>query len=74
MIAPLGTVLVATDLADGMLDFHGEGILRRIPLGRVGTPEEVAALAVYLVSDEASYITGEKINVWGGGEQVSGMA
>ena len=35
-----------------------EGIARTIPLGREGTAEEVAALAVYLASDEAAFTTG----------------
>jgi glucose 1-dehydrogenase len=41
-------------------------ILSRTPLGRIGAPEEVAAVAVFLASDEASYITGEIIYVDGG--------
>jgi NAD(P)-dependent dehydrogenase (short-subunit alcohol dehydrogenase family) len=39
---------------------------KRIPLGRVGTPGEVANLACFLASDEASYITGEPIIIAGG--------
>jgi glucose 1-dehydrogenase len=41
-------------------------ILSRTPLGRIGAPEEVAAVAAFLASDEASYITGEIIYVDGG--------
>jgi 3-oxoacyl-[acyl-carrier protein] reductase len=37
-----------------------------VPLGRVATPEEVAAAIVFLASDEASYITGETLRVNGG--------
>jgi 2-keto-3-deoxy-L-fuconate dehydrogenase len=36
------------------------------PLGRMGTPEEVAALALYLCSDEASFITGQAYPIDGG--------
>ncbi len=38
----------------------------RIPLGREGTPDEVAACVVFLVSDEASYVTGANLNLSGG--------
>ena len=38
----------------------------RQPMGRLGTAEEIASLAVYLASDEASYLTGQAINVDGG--------
>ena len=37
-----------------------------IPMGRVGKPEEIASAAVYLASDEASYVTGSNILVDGG--------
>jgi NAD(P)-dependent dehydrogenase (short-subunit alcohol dehydrogenase family) len=38
----------------------------RIPLGRVGRPEEFADLAAYLLSDRSSYVTGSAINLDGG--------
>lgn len=41
-------------------------ILSRIPLGRLGKPEEVAKLVRFLVSDDANYITGQVININGG--------
>ena len=43
---------------------------KRIPLGRVGDPEEFANLACFLASDSASYITGTAINVDGGASPV----
>lgn len=43
-----------------------EGILTRTPLGRIGQPEEIAAIAVFLASDEASYVTGQTIYADGG--------
>lgn len=41
-------------------------LLEKIPLGRIGTPEEIANMAVVLVSDVASYVTGRTIYVDGG--------
>lgn len=41
-------------------------ILKQIPLGRFGKPEEVAKLVAYLVSDDAGYITGQVFNINGG--------
>ncbi|MEM1262736.1 MAG: SDR family NAD(P)-dependent oxidoreductase [Pseudomonadota bacterium] len=44
------------------------GIKQRIPLGRVGLPDDTAAVTAFLASDDAAYITGEAINVSGGEE------
>lgn len=43
-----------------------QGLVEKIPLGRLATPEDVAAVANFLVSEEAQYITGATINVNGG--------
>jgi 3-oxoacyl-[acyl-carrier protein] reductase len=40
--------------------------ISEIPLGRFGRPEDVAAAAVFLASDDSSYLTGEAININGG--------
>lgn len=58
--------LIQTDIAEGMVAFHGESMVRKIPLGRIGTPEEVGRLAVYLASDAASWITGKVFRIDGG--------
>lgn len=43
-----------------------ENVVSRIPLGRIGSPEEAAAVALFLLSDEASYVTGSQYAVDGG--------
>ena len=40
--------------------------IARQPMGRIGQPEEIAALAVYLGSDESSFVTGQAIGIDGG--------
>jgi len=42
------------------------GFIARQPMGRIGLPEEIAALAVYLASDESAYMTGQAIAIDGG--------
>ena len=54
---------ISTDMTQ---DLPQDKLKTMIPVGRFGRPEEVAALVNFLVSDEASYITGEVININGG--------
>jgi 3-oxoacyl-[acyl-carrier protein] reductase len=58
--------LIDTDMAKGMIAFHGEALVKGIPLARMGTPQEVGRLAVYLASDDAAWITGEVFRIDGG--------
>ena len=57
---------VPTDLTNELLDKMKDTILPQIPLGRFGTVEDVANAIAFLVSDEASYITGQVLIVDGG--------
>jgi 3-oxoacyl-[acyl-carrier protein] reductase len=50
----------------GMSEEELQAAGRQVPLGRMGTPEDVADLAVFLASDEARHITGQTIHVNGG--------
>jgi len=56
---------IATEMWDGMPDKVKEAVLARIPLGRVGTPQEVARAVRYLIVD-GDYITGATLNINGG--------
>lgn len=57
---------IASPMTDVLNDQQREGILGRIPAGRLGTGDEIAAAAVYLASDEAAYVTGQTLHVNGG--------
>ncbi|HCC2962371.1 TPA: glucose 1-dehydrogenase [Klebsiella pneumoniae] len=58
--------LIATPLALGQAEELNAETVRKTPLGRLGTPQEVAYGCVYLASDESSYVTGIELNIDGG--------
>ena len=58
--------VIATPILDGLPQSTIDYMVSRIPLGRVGRPEEVAALIHYLVSAEASFTTGQCYDISGG--------
>jgi 3-oxoacyl-[acyl-carrier protein] reductase len=58
--------MIETAMTGALNDKQRETILGRIPMGRLGTPAEVAAAVVYLASGEASYVTGQTLHVNGG--------
>ena len=64
----IGPGTIETDMARGVLADKAalNRAMSRTPLGRVGAPSEVASIAAFLVSDDASYVTGETIYVDGG--------
>lgn len=57
---------IATDMTDVLSDEQKEALSKQIPLGRLGTPNDIAQCAVYLASPAGAYITGQVMNVNGG--------
>ncbi len=57
---------IDTDMTSVLSDKAKEAALSGIPLGRMGTPEDIADAVLFLVSDQASYITGQVLHVDGG--------
>jgi 2-keto-3-deoxy-L-fuconate dehydrogenase len=58
--------IAANAATAGSIDAARAAFVARQPMGRLGTPREIAALAVYLASDEAQFITGQAIVIDGG--------
>jgi len=57
---------IETAMTSGLGDDFKQNAVKMIPLGRVGSPEDVANAVVFLASEEASYISGHVLNVNGG--------
>jgi 3-oxoacyl-[acyl-carrier protein] reductase len=57
---------IDTDMTRALEDTQREQLLSGIPLGRLGSPEDIAAAVLFLASPQAGYITGETIHVNGG--------
>ena len=58
--------IIVSAMTDKLNEKQREAIMSRVPMARLGTPQDIAAAAVYLASDEAAYVTGQTIHVNGG--------
>jgi 3-oxoacyl-[acyl-carrier protein] reductase len=58
--------IIVSAMTDKLNDKQREAIMSRVPMGRLGTPQDIASAAVYLASEEAAYVTGQTIHVNGG--------
>jgi NAD(P)-dependent dehydrogenase (short-subunit alcohol dehydrogenase family) len=57
---------IKTRMTEDTMRRRGEAILRQVPFGRMGNPEEIAEMVVWLCSERASYVSGAAYNVDGG--------
>lgn len=57
---------IATPMTDALTETQRSKLLDSIPLGRMGTPADIAAATLYLASDQASWITGTTLHINGG--------
>ena len=57
---------IETDMTDSLPDDQKEALASQIPMGRLGTPNEVAQAVLFLAGESGSYITGQTIHVNGG--------
>ena len=57
---------IETDMTDSLPDDQKDALASQIPMGRLGTPDEIAQAVLFLASDGGSYITGQTLHVNGG--------
>jgi 3-oxoacyl-[acyl-carrier protein] reductase len=57
---------IDTDMTKGLADAQRQALLGKIPLGRLGTPDDIASAVTFLASPDASYVTGATLHVNGG--------
>ena len=66
-VGPIETSIYdKTDLSDDAAEEHRQRVLHMIPLGHYGQPEDVAAMVLFLASEQAGFVTGADFTVDGG--------
>ncbi len=57
---------IQTDMTEILNDDIKDSLVKNIPMGRIGSPEDIANIVMFLASEKADYITGQVISVDGG--------
>lgn len=57
---------IETDMTKGLSEEHRIALLKKIPMGAIGQPEDIASAVLFLISEKAKYITGQTLGVNGG--------
>src|SRR5699024_8668493 len=57
---------ITTDMTDALNEEQQQAILNRVPLGKLGQPEDVARVVRFLASEDANYMTGQTLHIDGG--------
>jgi 3-oxoacyl-[acyl-carrier protein] reductase len=66
LVNAIAPAAIETEILEGISAEHKAYVINRIPMGRVGTVEEVAALTAWLCSDEMSFSNGATFDISGG--------
>ena len=66
IVNAVAPAVIATPILEGITQETIDYMVAKIPMGRVGQPEEVAALVAWLASDECSFSTGHAYDISGG--------
>jgi NAD(P)-dependent dehydrogenase (short-subunit alcohol dehydrogenase family) len=66
VVNAIAPAVIETPMLDGLSQEHLDYMVERIPVGRTGRPDEVAALICWLASDECSFSTGAVYDISGG--------
>ena len=59
-------VFITTEMTEGLPEDLKEGMLKQIPLAKLGQPEDIAKAVVFFASDSSNYITGQTLQIDGG--------